>query len=537
MTELWVVEGPNVGARYALGGEFTFGRSSTCEAVLRDRRVSRRHAQIRPGGDGWQLLDLGSRNGVLLNGERIQGRAPLAAGDRIQIGFTVLAFDPPPLYRWVEGEARPLAEGADPGASRLLELCRAWGGVRSAAGVRRSLASALRRELSADAALLFRMGEGGEELIWLEGKGTALMPSALREALAGGRPMASAAALALGDASSRMGVVLLRERRPFGADDGALARLLLALAAEDAARLDAARAPWRPPKLVASGPTSTWSEPYRQLFEQVDETASHQAPVLLVGPGATGRSTLARLVHQQSPRAAGPFEEVRCGGSEPWAEALARAEGGTLYLRELGELREPEALEAALRALPPLPDPRLAAPVRLVACARCELAELVEQKRLSLWMAERLGGVTLSVPPLRERPSDIAALAVTLLAEICQALGRPVPTLSTEALGLLEGHAWPGNLLELRAVLTQVALWAAGPTVEPHELPASVRSARVGPGAEGTLAKLVSEVERAAIASALRAAGQRKIHAAKALGISRPTLDKKLAAYGLRVKR
>ncbi|MHB1844870.1 MAG: sigma-54-dependent Fis family transcriptional regulator [Deltaproteobacteria bacterium] len=546
MAELWVVEGPNFGAHYELSGELTFGRSSTCEAVLRDRRVSRRHAQIRPEGESWQLLDLGSRNGVLLNGEKIHGRATLSEGDRIQIGFTVLAFEPPPLCRWVLGETRPMAAGDALPSERLLEAARGWEGVRSAAGLWRRVAEALGRELAAEDALLFRLSPEPRLVFWAgagragagrPGAGAAPLAAGLREGLLGDVPMASATALALGQPSSGVGLILCRAGRPFGAEEAALARALISLAADVARLVEAVRSRGGSSKLVASASTSSWSEPFRLVLDQISEAAAHQAPVLLVGEGATGRSTLARLVHQRGPRTDGPFVEVRCGGPEAWTEAIGQAEGGTLYLRELADLREAEALEAALRSLPPAPDPRLPVPVRLVACARSELADLVEQKRLSIWLAERLGGVSVVVPPLRERPTDVSALAIAMLPELCRAVGRPLPTLAAESLALLVKHPGPGNLVELRAVLTQVALSASGPMVEPYELPASVRAARSGPGPGSSLGGLVSEVERVAIASALRAAGYRKIHAAKALGISRPTLDKKIAEYGLRAKR
>src|SRR5271166_5705918 len=97
MPSLLVLEGPHAGTQLEVDGELTIGRSPTCELVVEDGNVSRRHAQIVLDGGVATLVDLGSRNGTALNGVRLSGKGALKPGDRIQVGPMILAFDPDPL--------------------------------------------------------------------------------------------------------------------------------------------------------------------------------------------------------------------------------------------------------------------------------------------------------------------------------------------------------------------------------------------------------------------------------------------------------
>jgi transcriptional regulator with PAS, ATPase and Fis domain len=161
----------------------------------------------------------------------------------------------------------------------------------------------------------------------------------------------------------------------------------------------------------------------------------------------------------------------------------------------------------------------------------------VEDKRLPLAIAERFGGSVIPAVPLRDLRADLPALVDRIFPEAARHVGRPVPQISAEAMELMQAYGWPGNFAELSSCLASLALAAGDLPVDSHSLPTAVRlgarSPRTAP--TGSLAELVEQVERAAIASALRAAGYRKLHAAKALRISRPTLDKKIVQYGLKL--
>jgi transcriptional regulator with PAS, ATPase and Fis domain len=166
-----------------------------------------------------------------------------------------------------------------------------------------------------------------------------------------------------------------------------------------------------------------------------------------------------------------------------------------------------------------------------------ELDDLVEEKRLPLALAERFAGSVIKSLPLRDLRTDLPALIDRMFPEAARHVGRPVPQLSPEVLQLMQAYGWPGNFAELSACLAGLALAAGELPVDAAQLPTAVRVGTRDPGSTpgGSLGELVEQVERAAIASALRAAGFKKLHAAKALQISRPTLDKKIVQYGLKL--
>jgi DNA-binding NtrC family response regulator len=278
----------------------------------------------------------------------------------------------------------------------------------------------------------------------------------------------------------------------------------------------------------------------RKLFDRLVEAAPHQGPVLILGERSSGRLTGAFLLHREG-RAGNPFVTPRNAqvAATGWAFWLARAEGGTLYLGDLAVIHDPAGLLAALGELEgnAPQDPRLPSPVRLVASSAVDLDELVEDQRLPLALAERFAGSVIRALPLRELRTDLPGLIDRIFPEVARHVGRPVPQLSGEVMELMQAYAWPGNFAELSACLASLALSAGDLPVDAPSLPTAVRVGARPPGTvqSGSLGDLLEQVERAAIASALRAAGFKKLHAAKALQISRPTLDKKIAQYGLKL--
>jgi two-component system response regulator PilR (NtrC family) len=309
------------------------------------------------------------------------------------------------------------------------------------------------------------------------------------------------------------------------------------------------------------------------LMAQVRRVAGQETTLLFTGETGTGKTRLARLVHELSPRRAEPFLVVDCGAlsaslveSELFGHAkgaftgadrdrpgkLAAAAAGTLLLDEVNSL--PLPLQAKLlRAA----DERVFEPVgsdrpqpvraRLVAASNAPLAEEVAAGRFRADLYYRLNVVGFCLPPLRERPGAVGPLAGRFLREFA-ARNRPdVAGLSAEAAAALAGYRWPGNVRELRNVVERAVALCGGPLVGLRDLPEAVRSAAAvpaeagiavapsaGPGAGPvTLRQSKAEAEVRRISEALRKHGNNRLRAAAELGISRMGLYKKLHKYGL----
>jgi two-component system, NtrC family, response regulator HydG len=306
------------------------------------------------------------------------------------------------------------------------------------------------------------------------------------------------------------------------------------------------------------------------LLAQVRRVAAQDTTLLFSGETGTGKTRLARLVHELSPRRAEPFLVVDCGAlsaglveSELFGHAkgaftgadrdrpgkLAAAAGGTLLLDEVNSL--PLPLQAKLlraadeRVFEPLgcdrPRPVRA---RLVAASNAPLEQEVAAGRFRADLYYRLNVVGFHLPPLRERPGAVAPLAARFLREFA-ARNRPdVAGLAPEALGALAGYRWPGNVRELRNVVERAAALCPGPLVGLRDLPEAVRCPAAGqglvvgprgaaPGAPVTLRQSKAEAEVRRIGEALRQHGNNRLRAAAELGISRMGLYKKLHKHGL----
>ena len=294
----------------------------------------------------------------------------------------------------------------------------------------------------------------------------------------------------------------------------------------------------------------------QQVFAMVRRIAAHDLAVLVHGETGTGKEVVARALHKTSPRAKGPFVAINCGSlSESLAESelfghergsftgaverkvgvFEAAHGGTLLLDEVGELsatnqaRLLRVLEehAVLRigATQPVP-----VDVRVVASTHRDLAAELAHGRFREDLYFRLNGVTITVPPLRERPRDIVPLAERVIAE-----RGGLHALAPETVEALTRYEWPGNARELRNAVEAAIAMADGAELRPEHLPPAVL-ARPKTPREGApaLRSMVDEVEREAIAAALEDHKNNQSHAAIALGISRRALIYKMERYGLK---
>jgi DNA-binding NtrC family response regulator len=349
-----------------------------------------------------------------------------------------------------------------------------------------------------------------------------------------------------------------------GRPDESAVSLLVACAALAAPHLRPT-APLEPGATEGSAPVFVaHSAAMRHLLGQLDRLAPTDASVLLTGPTGVGKELLARRLHQHSRRAAGPLVAINCGaipaelaesvlfGHERGAFTGAtserrglfeRADGGTLFLDEVGEL--PAALQVKLlRVLEERVVERLGAEqprpvdVRLVAATHRALPERVAAGQFREDLYYRLRVAELVVPPLAQRPDDVPPLAEYLLQRAAHKLGVPAKPLSEKALRALQAYAWPGNVRELAHALERaLVLGGPGAELEVEDLPAELLVSAAPGRAAGarTLEVQVTELEARVVREAMRAARGVKARAAELLGISRPTLDKKLEAYGIEV--
>jgi transcriptional regulator with GAF, ATPase, and Fis domain len=298
----------------------------------------------------------------------------------------------------------------------------------------------------------------------------------------------------------------------------------------------------------------------------VARVASAPVNVLIVGETGVGKDVVASMLHELSARSSKPFVRLNCANlPEPLLESelfghergaftgavaaktglLETAEGGTAFLDEVGEL--PLALQAKLlRVIESHEVMRVGGlrpqsiDVRFVAATNRDLASDVREGRFRQDLYYRLNCVTLTVPPLRERPSEIEPMALLFLKSACARFGREGLLLSQASLAALTDYAWPGNARELRNVIERGVLLAPGDWIEPVHLglPLVEVLANIGTDQPRTPAPPATgsnslEAERALIATALTKCGGNQSRAAKFLGIPRRTLVRQIARLGL----
>ncbi len=299
----------------------------------------------------------------------------------------------------------------------------------------------------------------------------------------------------------------------------------------------------------------------REIERQVKLLADSETTVLLLGETGTGKGWIANLLHTQSRRSRGPFIEINCAGLSAtfldselfghekgaYTDAKEQKRGlfevahtGTLFLDEIGDLA-PELQPKLLKVLESRKFRRLGGTrelevdVRVVAATNHDLEARVKNGRFREDLYYRLAVLPVRLPPLRERGrDDITELMVRILGDLRRRLGRGPTRVSSDALKVITGYRWPGNIRELRNVLERVMLLAGGAEeLMPSHLPGEFNQVE-STGSETAEAELTLEdVERRHIGRALAYHGGNRSKTAKALGISRATLYEKLHRYGL----
>jgi DNA-binding NtrC family response regulator len=306
----------------------------------------------------------------------------------------------------------------------------------------------------------------------------------------------------------------------------------------------------------------------RQVYEEARRAAQADMPVLVLGETGVGKEHVALTIHRASPRREQPFVVINCAAiAAPLLEStlfghergaftgavsrsvgvFERAHGGVLFLDEIGEL-ESAAQAALLRAVETRRVTRLGSSnevpvdVRIVAATHCDLRAMVAEGTFREDLFYRLNGVTLGVPPLRERRDEIEPLVALFLAQASRLCDEPRREVTPEALSMLHAASWPGNVRQLRYAVERAALMARGPRIELEDWPESISpvpsapveaTAGEAPILELALRPRLRGYERTLIQEALRRAGGNRGIAAKLLRVPLRTLFRRMRACGI----
>jgi two-component system nitrogen regulation response regulator NtrX len=304
------------------------------------------------------------------------------------------------------------------------------------------------------------------------------------------------------------------------------------------------------PKMVGSSPA------FLQVIEQATLAARSDARVLLIGESGTGKELIAAHIHRESPFSNGAFVKVNCAaipndlieselfghekGSFTGATALRRgkfelADGGTLFLDEVGDLHA-NSQAKLLRVLQEGEFHRVGGErpiqvqVRVLSATNRDLTEMVGQGKFREDLYYRLSVMPLRVPSLRERPSDIPAIAAYFLEEFCGRNNFRPKRVALEVFELLSTYHWPGNVRELRNIVERMAILSPSETIEPGIVPLEIRVAPGVAAPKSALHEARDTAERDQILKALEAAAWNVSQAARALGMERTNLHKRMRA-------
>ena len=274
----------------------------------------------------------------------------------------------------------------------------------------------------------------------------------------------------------------------------------------------------------------------RETLALVRRIAPSRCNVLVLGERGTGRESVARAVHAQSPHHAQPFVKIECGVAADDLFAAFPEEsfaGSTIYFEEIADL--PAAGQLALLEIIKRRD-EAGADLRFIGSSAPRIDDQVARRELRPDLVETLGVVRLQLPPLRQRTEDIPLLATHFLKESCKRNAVPPKTFSRSALTLLAALPWPGNMAELRALTDRLAVVITRGLVLLEDVLANVRLDRAEAlgGPSGTLRDARERFERDYVAAVLQHHRGRMGDAAAALGIERTNLYRKIKQLNIR---
>lgn len=293
------------------------------------------------------------------------------------------------------------------------------------------------------------------------------------------------------------------------------------------------------------------------VLDTIERVAATDAPILITGENGTGKELIADAIHRNSARRLKPMVKVNLGGipaslfeSEMFGHRkgaftgaiadregrFAMAEGGTIFLDEIGEL-DLNSQVKLLRVLQehtyePLGDSRTRhADVRVVCATNADLHRMMREGTFREDLFYRINLITVKLPPLRERRGDIPLLANHLLQKASANAGRKMPILTPEAMDLLKCQQWPGNIRQLANILERTMLVTPDDTLDYRDFQAQ---GLVADGYADNAPGQLQTAEKTAIENALTASGGNLSRAAGILGITRQTLYRRMAKYNIK---
>jgi DNA-binding NtrC family response regulator len=303
------------------------------------------------------------------------------------------------------------------------------------------------------------------------------------------------------------------------------------------------------------------SASFREVYDLTLQVAPSDANILILGESGTGKELIASTIHANSPRAGKPFVSLNCAAlTETLLESqlfghvrgaftgaiinqkglIEEADGGTLFLDEIGDVSP--AMQAKLLRVVQEKDfiavgsthPRKV-DVRFVAATNKDLLSEVREGRFREDLYYRLNVININLPPLRERREDIEPLANHFLRIYNARIMKEVTAIDYEALQMLLQYDWPGNVRELENVMERAVILARSSTITAAALPMTGSREPSVPSVPSGAVPLVTldEVERRHIEAVLKQTGFHKSRTAEILGVTRKTLDRKIAEYGL----
>jgi len=319
------------------------------------------------------------------------------------------------------------------------------------------------------------------------------------------------------------------------------------------------------PPSASTGGVVVHDPAMQQLHRLLGMVAPTSMSVLVRGETGVGKEVVAQTIHRLSPRAAGPFLCLNCAalpealleselfGHERGAFSgavtskpglLETASRGTVFLDEIGEMPLP-AQAKLLRAVENRQVTRvgglhpIAIDVRFIAATHRDLEAVVASGAFRQDLYFRLNGISIRIPPLRERAAEILPLAEHFVARAAREMGLPRVGISAEVIDVLERQAWPGNIRELKNVMEQAVMFSGGKTdIRVEHLPVEARQtpppmASAPPAPTNSLFGELEALERRRIVDALEQCSGNQTRAARLLGISRRTLVSRLSAHQL----
>jgi two-component system, NtrC family, response regulator HydG len=610
MGSMWclaAISGPIKGLAWGLGAApLVIGRSRQCQVYVPDPLVSRTHCELAIQDKRLVLRDLGSSNATLVNGRPVY-EARLRPGDELGIGpciFLIMRLERHAAPSEAEHPEEPIADrtttwaihGNKEGAAvvniaearpqtvqdlaQLFEIGRELGTVAAISDLLEVLRRRI-RERFGNVPVWFARCQGDDELIIFDdgsGNVESAPMAAMTRAIKEGRPLYVSAENPRTKGSApvttfvapilcggaKIGAIGWEQPGAVSAATEGHLLYLMAIAYEAAPhflsveRLEQLQRDIGRLRARAGESTSLIGQSIaiQDVRQALREAAQANLSVLVLGETGTGKELAARLVHDSSRRASGPFVVVNCAAIPPSlfesemfghergaftgadrtnVGRVQQAHGGTLFLDEIGELSS-ESQARMLRLVELGTFHRVGATqetkvdIRIVAATNRDIPALAARGQFREDLYHRLNGFEITMPPLRARPEDIPLLAGHFLDLARHEAKRPIRGLHPDAIAYLRERPWPGNVRELRRCIERAVALARSDMIGLEDLlvygaPAEAKTS--------TELRPLATVERDHIANVLRQCGGKVADAAQVLGIGRSTLYNKISEYEL----